>query len=270
MNKVSVLCRCLGWSRQAYYKRRELEGQRQSQDELVLDEVRQIRFHQTRVGTRKLQAMIQPRVEIGRDRLFSLLRRNHLLIRQRRQWRRTTYAGHTRFPNRIKNQPKQALTKAMVADITYIQTRQGFLYLFLVTHYASRKIVGYCLSRDLGANGSASAFAMALKQMPDASGGIHHSDRGRQYSSHQMIALANKHGVEMSMTEDDHVYENAVAERVNGILKSEFLLGEVLASHAIAHKQVAQAIAIYNNERLHTSLGLATPSQTYQKMCQLF
>ena len=144
------------------------------------------------------------------------------------------------------------------------------MYLFLVTHYASRKILGHCLSTNLGAEGSVIALKQALGQIPHPEGMIHHSDRGYQYSSRAMIQLAQGHRLRLSMTEDDHVYENAVAERVNGILKDEFLLGETLASKAVARKQVREAIEIYNNERPHTSLGNAMPSVKYQKMCQLF
>ena len=266
---MTALSRCLGYSRQAYYKRQRWEAQRQSEEQNVLENVRTIRLDQPRVGCRKLQRMIKPQ-GIGRDQLFDLLRRHKLLVKQRRNGHRTTYAGRVRYPNRIKGQSLEALSKAMVADITYIRTREGYRYLFLVTHYVSRKILGYSLSADLTAQGGYDALQMALREMPNAQGGIHHSDRGLQYGSHVITELAESRGMRMSMTEEDHVYENAVAERVNGILKAEFLLGEVLVSHASAQRQVAQAITIYNNERLHTSLAYETPAAMYQKMCQLF
>jgi putative transposase len=237
------------------------------QERSIVERVQAVRRRQPRVGGRKLHQMLKP-VGIGRDRFFEILKDHQLLVKVRRSGHRTTYAGRKRFPNRLKSVVCRRM--ALVADITYIRTREGFLYLFLVTHYASRKILGYCLSRDLSAQGSVKALKRALRRVPCSEGMIHHSDRGFQYSSESFLKLIKDQKMLVSMTEEDHVYENATAERVNGILKQEFALGTTLTSQALAQRQVSEAITIYNNERLHTSLGYATPAQKYAETCQLF
>lgn len=264
---VKALSLCFGYSRQGYYKRLRVERRRREEEDRLREAVLQKRCRQPRLGTRKLYRLIRP-VGYGRDRFFHWMRKEGLLVRRRRCGHRTTYAGRVRYPNALKE--ARARERALVADITYIRTREGFLYLFLVTHYASRKILGYHLSAQMGAEGSVCALKQALEQVPDAEGMIHHSDRGYQYSSRAMMELTRSHGMQLSMTEEDHVYENAVAERVNGILKDEFMLGGTLASRAAARAQVREAIEIYNNERPHGSLGDATPAAEFEKKCQLF
>lgn len=238
-----------------------------------MDEVKKIRRRQPRVGTRKLHRMINERlksdgIEIGRDRLFELLRAHNLLIRRRRHPKQTTWSGHRlhKYGNLIRDLELNHPNQVYVADITYLQTLEGFCYLALITDAYSRKIVGYDVSRSLCFEGSLRALQMALAPL-SGSGPIqliHHSDRGIQYCSHAYVDLLTTHGVQISMTEELHVYENAKAERVNGILKSEFLLGECLVSIDIAEKMVKDAIEIYNNERLHLSLNYQTPAMKHQ------
>ncbi len=235
-----------------------------------MDEVKAIRCRQPRVGTRKLHRMVNERlkpdgIEIGRDRLFELLRANNLLVRRRRHPKQTTWAGHRlrKYGNLIRDLELNRPNQVYVADITYLQTLEGFCYLALITDAYSRKIVGYDVSRNLCFEGSVRALEMALAQLSGPIQLIHHSDRGIQYCSHAYVELLTKHGIQISMTEALHVYENAKAERVNGILKSEFLLGECLASIAIAEKMVKDAIEIYNNERLHLSLNYQTPAMKH-------
>jgi putative transposase len=264
---IERVCAFLGYSRQGYYKRLRLEAQRRQEEEGLRESVLRIRHRQPRVGGRKLYHLVHP-ARYGRDRFFEWLKANGLLVRRKRSGHRTTYAGRVRFGNQLKRSAEPQ--KVLVADITYLRTRHGFLYLFLVTHLASRKILGYRVCRTLEATGSVKALEHALKQIPCSVGMIHHSDRGYQYSSRALLALTQSRGMTMSMTEEDHVYENAVAERVNGILKDEFLLGAMLGSEEQAQRQVSEAIEIYNNERPHTSLRFATPSEKYTEMCQLF
>jgi transposase InsO family protein len=151
-----------------------------------------------------------------------------------------------------------------VADITYLETIEGSCYLALVTDLFSRKIVGYDLSKSLAVEGAKRALEMALKNVAEPDKLIHHSDRGIQYCSYTYTDLLNDQHVQISMTEENHVYENAVAERVNGILKGEFMLGDKLRSFKIAKELVKETIDIYNNERLHMSLNYQTPESQYR------
>ena len=156
-----------------------------------------------------------------------------------------------------------APNQVYVADITYIRTLQGFCYLALLTDAYSRKIVGYNVSRSLSIEGSLASLKMAIRQSGNLTGLIHHSDRGVQYCSYEYTKLLKKNNIRISMTEQNHVYENALAERVNGILKDEFLLGETLQSYQVARKMARQAIDIYNNERPHLSINYEKPAQRH-------
>lgn len=258
-------------TRQAYYKQTHLSLQLELWDERILDEVRTIRHRQPRVGTRKLHRMINERlktdgIDVGRDHLFELLRAHNLLIRRRRGARRTTDSRHRleKHKNRIQALELTRPNQVYVADITYLETREGFCYLALLTDAYSRKIVGYDVSRSLAIEGSLRTLQMALAALTGPIQLIHHSDRGLQYCSHAYVKLLTTHGIQISMTEENHVYENAKAERVNGILKSEFLLGERLPSFEVAKELAKDSIQIYNEERLHLSLNYQTPAMKHQ------
>jgi transposase InsO family protein len=222
------------------------------------------------VGTRKLHHMINERlknehIQIGRDRLFELLGARKLLITRKRNRKQTTDSRHgfNKHRNLIRDLEMTRPNQVYVSDITYLQTLEGFCYLALITDAYSRKIVGYDLSRSLTIEGSLRALQMALKALPSSRQLIHHSDRGIQYCSHAYVDLLVKHGVQISMTEDNHVYEKAKAERVNGILKNDFLLGETLVSFEVAKQMVRDSIHIYNQERLHLSLNYQTPATAH-------
>lgn len=267
---MSKLCRFFERTRQAFYKQTQQGLQLELWDQRILDEVKTIRRRQPRVGTRKLHRMVNERlqtdgIEVGRDHLFALLRAQNLLIRRRRHAKRTTDSRHRlkKYGNLIRDLEITRPNQVYVSDITYIETHEGFCYLALITDAYSRKIVGYDLSRSLSLEGSVRALQMAVTKLSGPLDLIHHSDRGIQYCSHAYVALLAKHGIRISMTEDQHVYENAKAERVNGILKNEFLLGEVLISYEVALKLVAEAIQIYNDERLHLSLDYQTPATVH-------
>lgn len=167
------------------------------------------------------------------------------------------------YKNLVKNLNVTRINQVFVSDITYIRTLEGFIYLSLIIDLFSRKIVGYCLSESLGIEGCLTALQMALKGVKHPENLIHHSDRGIQYCSHAYVNLLDSKKVNISMTEENHVYENAVAERVNGILKTEFLLGETLTSKKIAQQLVAEAIQTYDEERPHMSLNYQTPNEVY-------
>jgi putative transposase len=239
---------------------------RSLREEIVLEAVRRIRADQPRVGGRKLRRMLLQRgFSIARDQLFDILRKRGMLVRPRKNYRRTTNSYHRfrKYSNLIKDRKINSPNEVFVSDITYLDTFEGFCYLALITDLYSRKIVGWDLSRNLGMEGCSRALKSALTQVREPEKLIHHSDRGFQYCSYAYTAVLTKKNVQISMTEENHVYENAVAERVNGILKSEFLLGEKLRSFQHALKLTSNAIKTYNEQRLHTSLNYQTPSAFY-------
>ena len=239
-------------------------------ESIILKEVQVVRRRQPKIGTRKLYFKLKPVLldmgyKFGRDQLFDLLRRENMLIRRRRKYIRTTDSRHrfTKYNNLIRELAIKKPDQVYVADITYIRTLEGFCYLSLITDACSRKIVGYNLSRDLGISGCMKALKMALRQAPKELNLIHHSDRGIQYCSYDYTDILKKNGVRISMTERDHVYENSLAERVNGILKDEFMLGDTLAGYKVAVNMVKESIQIYNQERPHLSLNYETPNQRH-------
>ena len=237
---------------------------------MIRQAVLKVRRRQPKVGTRKLQVHVNRQlsaqcIRVGRDRLFELLRLWGLLIRSRRNFKRTTNSQHRfkTYKNLIWDKHPQRPNEIYVADITYIRTRKGFCYLFLIMDMYSRKIVGYHVSHSLAFEGALQALRMALKQRPDGQPLIHHSDRGLQYCCDDYIGLLKKHGVDISMTEDNHVYENAFAERLNGILKSEFFLNRQFPTLQTVRRVVAESVDIYNKERLHLNLKLRTPYEIH-------
>ena len=259
-----------GYTRQAYYQKKHRLDKRHMKEQLLLKEIRQIRQKQPRIGGRKLYRelkvfMISTGLHLGRDRFFDFLRAHALLVERRRRYVHTTDSRHylRTYRNIIKDMELTAPNQVYVADITYIRTLQGFCYLSLITDAYSRKIVGYKLSRSLSIEGSLAALKMALRQSVDLTGLIHHSDRGVQYCSYDYTRLLKNSNISISMTEQNHVYENALAERVNGILKDEFLLGETLQSYEVAQQMVRQAVDIYNYERPHMSIDYEKPAQRH-------
>lgn len=260
------ICDVFDVSRQAFYKHQKTTRKDFIDEQLIISAVRQIRRSQPRVGTRKLQKMLQASgFQIGRDKLFDILRKYKMLVKPKRNRRKTTNSRHRfrKYNNLIKEREVSRPNEVVVADITYLDTLDGFCYLVLITDLYSRKIVGWDLSRSLAVEGAQRALRRALRSVPNPETLIHHSDRGIQFCSHGYVDLLENHNADISMTEEDHVYENAVAERVNGILKTEFLLGEKLQSFEIAKELVAESIKIYNEERLHLSLNYQTPAYRY-------
>lgn len=264
---VTKACSFLGISRQAYYKQCIAQAKRTVQEQRVLDFVVNERRYQPRIGARKLQhLMSQIALFIGRDRLFTLLRVHRLLVRVKRAFHRTTHSLHRfyKHPNLIKEgitltRPEQL----WVADITYLPTGSGDSYLSLVTDAYSRKIVGYHLADNLKTKGVKQAFMNALNTRKRKGKLIHHSDRGIQYCSHEYQALHDKYHVCCSMTDGYDCYQNALAERINGILKQEYLLHKPCTLEE-ARKMVKESIAIYNKRRGHMALKYKTPNEIHQ------
>ncbi len=263
---MTQICHLFGVSRQAYYKRQKIEIRRYLAEQIILDAVRKIRRSQPRVGTRKLHRMLHDLdIKVGRDKLFNLLRNHKLLIKPRKKYTRTTQSWHRfrKYPNLIKELEITEPNEVFVSDITYLDTLEGFCYLALTTDVYSRKIVGFDLSQSLAIEGCQRALKMALERVSEPDKLIHHSDRGIQYCSAGYVEILQSQGIKISMTEENHVYENALAERVIGILKTEFMLGEKLQSFKVAKELVKEAIKIYNEQRLHMSIYYETPAYRY-------
>ena len=239
-------------------------------EDLVINLVQDLRRHMPRLGTRKLYRLLSNDLKnlpfsIGRDKLFLILRKYGHLVIKKRAFIKTTYSRHSYQTHRnlVKGLTINRPNQVWVADITYIRTEKGFVYLYLLTDLYSRKIVGFDLLRKLTVKGTLNAFNMARKNTTTLSHLIHHSDRGAQYACREYCNHLNNAGVSMSMTQEDHVYENAVAERVNGILKDEFYLDRRFPTYEAALVAVSDAIHIYNSMRPHMSLNNLTPSQKY-------
>lgn len=262
------LCGLLGYSRQAYYQyNRATEKQAFKQEELT-QQVLEHRRLQPRLGTRKLLELMQP--AMGRDAFFELLRANGLLVRRKRYRVRTTFSAHRfkKYPDLLQDLVPQRANQLWVSDITYIRVGKDFAYLSLVTDAYSRKIIGFCLSHDLSTDNCLSALRMALATRLTDQPLVHHSDRGTQYCSQAYTKLLKRRGIAISMTQSGNPRDNAIAERVNGILKQE-LLNESYDNISTAYKSVKQAIGIYNMLRPHSSLDMLTPENAHTKTGQL-
>jgi putative transposase len=268
-----TLCRLLGYTRQAYHKRRS-RGEREAvKAELVVQEVLRIRSVQKQIGVKKLHHMLEPMraehgIKMGRDRLGSVLRDEGLLVRRSRTRKpRTTFSSPwKRYPNLIREIVPYRPDQIWVSDITYVRVGDGFAYLSLITDAYSRKIVGYHLGRDMSARICIKAMRMALRSRPARQGLIHHSDRGLQYSSVAYVKLLGR--IRISMTEKSDPLENAIAERVNGILKNE-LMEKAFDSFTEARIGIDEAVDIYNNLRPHLSVNMLTPAEAHNRTGEL-
>jgi putative transposase len=271
---MKVLCGLFGKTRHAWYDQQWREQQDIFSDEIILQTVQKMRQQLPRVGTRKLQELIAPElaahgIEVGRDHLFDLLARHKLLIRQRKRKVYTTNSRHwmrkytNLIPQLVIDRPEQL----WVSDMTYIRIQNQWGYLSLITDAYSRKIMGFCLRSDMLAEGCVAALQMALdnriyKEQPL----IHHSDRGSQYCCKQYVDLLCAAGIAISMTENGDPYENALAERVNGIIKGEFNLYSSQLNFEQTHQRVLQSITAYNAIRPHGSCDNLTPNQAHQTL----
>jgi len=261
----------LGYSRQSYYQGIDYIHQKAYESDVIIEEVLRYRKHQKRMGTRKLLDemkvfLTNHHFKIGRDAMFDLLAERGLLVTKRkRRGPVTTLSKHRfrKYPNIVRDFIPTAPNQLWVSDITYIHLAEGFAYLSLITDAYSRKIVGFCLSRDLSSRGPLNALKMALSNNLQRDGLIHHSDRGVQYCCDEYVKLLEHHEVKISMTEKGDPLENALAERVNGILKQE-LLEEAFPDFETAQREVAIACSTYNHLRPHGSIDNLKPAQAHQ------
>lgn len=258
-------------SRQNYYKTRKKRACQAIDEALIKRLVLDERALHPRMGGRKLLKILSPKlskygVSVGRDRFFKVLKRHNLLVEKLSSSPRTTNSYHTLpvFLNKVKDKDLTGTNQVWAADITYLRKRDTFMYLSLITDMYSRKIVGYHLGSSLDTEETLKALKMALRNKPKGSHPIHHSDRGCQYCSHEYVDALKQSGLHVSMTEQNHCSENALAERLNGILKQEYGLGYSFKKAHHMHQAVKQAVWLYNTKRPHCSLGLETPEYIHQ------
>jgi transposase InsO family protein len=268
---IVEICNCFGQTRDAYYKYKHRQSKQIEVFEKIIDMVKERRVDQPREGGRKLHKALKEKfqhdgLKVGRDKLFKILFIYGMLVKRKRSGVRTTNSYHHfhKHKNLIKNLIITKPNQVWVSDITYIRLVNGFCYLALITDVYSRKIVGYDVSNSLELAGCLRAFKQAQRLARPAPGLIHHSDKGSQYCCNEYVNLLKKHHVKISMTEENNCYENAMAERVNGILKDEFYLDQSFEKLKLACGACENAIKIYNNKRLHLSLDYKTPEEVFK------
>lgn len=264
-----MFCALFGLSKQAYYKQIKQRQRKVTLRSQARASVLQLRRSMPRLGTRKLHYLLkQNNVLVGRDYLFQLLKEEGLLVLKRKKYTITTNSKHwlRKYPNLIKGISLRRPEQLWVADITYLDSKNGNLYLHLITDAYSKRIMGYELCNNMEATSTLKALQMAIgnRQYKDSTL-IHHSDRGLQYCSKLYTACLIQNGITISMTENGDPYENAIAERVNGILKDEFGLADQMKDIVEAALQTDQGILAYNNHRPHLSCSMLTPIQMHNQ-----
>ena len=268
---ISSTCELLGVSRQVYYRAIKSKQNRQDTASKVLELVQRVRMEQSRIGTRKLYHILKSELQelgVGRDRLFAILKANHMLIKPKRSYHITTNSHHRfrKHKNLIEQLTIERPEQVWVSDITYVGTRQNPMYLSLITDAYSKKIMGYHLDSTLEVNACLRALKRAIKNRVYPNQVlIHHSDRGLQYCSNDYQKLLSKAGMKCSMTESYDPYQNAIAERINGILKQEFLIGTSNINIKLMTKVLDQSVRIYNTKRPHWSCQMNTPEQMHKQ-----
>ena len=264
---MTTICTWFGVSRQAHYQKRQRQERTAERERQVLEKVQAVRQRHPHMGGRKLLYKLGPEMReeglfLGRDRFFALLRRHDLLVKPVKRKRRTTWPGWWRCPNLLAGLAITQVNQVWVADITYLETEQGFCYLCLLTDAYSRRIVGYDLATSLSVEGSLRCLEMAIQQAASPLAGlIHHSDHGVQYTSHAYRDGLAEKGIRSSMGEVGNCYENALAERMNGILKLEYGLDGRFVDLDQARQAVREAVWLYNFERPHLALGYQVPAE---------
>ena len=277
---IGVLCKWFCISRQAYYKHEWTLTEERFQCSLILEETRAIRKRHPRLGVRKLQELLRPfmqehDIRMGRDALFDILSAHGMLIRTRKRCIKTTFSHHwlKKYPNLIVDFIPLQPNQLWVSDITYWKPAGLTFYITFITDAYSRKIIGYNLSETLHAEEITKALNGALKELKKPQEQlqelIHHSDRGTQYCSSLYVNRLKKNHIKISMTQNGDPLENAIAERVNGIIKEEYLLNYQCNNINDASKQLDMAVSLYNNERPHNSIGNLTPEFVHNQFNEI-
>lgn len=269
--KIGALCQMAGMSRQNYYKTRQSRERKIVDEKIIRDLVLEERRFQPRLGGRKLYWLLKARfeeldIQLGRDRFFEVLEHQGLLVEPLPRQPRTTMSTHSlpTFPNLLSAMTLSQPNQGWVSDITYLRLNRGFVYLSLITDAYSRKIVGHHVGEDLKAQTSLKALDEALKTRVTGAKPVHHSDRGCQYCSYEYVKRLEEAGFGISMTEINHCAENALAERMNGILKQEYGLYATFQNLPAARRATSQAVEIYNTRRPHQGLDMQFPAVVHQ------
>ena len=273
---LAKLCGWFGVTRQAYYQNGWKGAEISIEEDIILKEVLKIRTNHPRMGTRKLHEklhlfMLEHQIKMGRDALFDFLSSNYLLVRKRKRRIQTTQSFHwlRKYPNLIRDFVPTEPNQLWVSDITYWKIIGGHVYISFITDAYSHKVVGYHVANTLEAVESVQALKMALSGLfmePDGHFQlIHHSDRGVQYCSFEYVKLLKDNNIQISMTENGDPLENALAERLNGILKDEYLIDSPVSSLEEASKVLARVVSLYNDDRPHMSIGNLYPSQVHKQ-----
>jgi transposase InsO family protein len=264
-------CTLLGISRQAVYQREKRIEQRSTELAPVKDLVLALRRFMPRLGGRKLYFLLKPKldeqgIKLGRDGFFNYLRDHRLLVQPIKRYTKTTHSKHwmKKHPNLMESQKINRAEQAFVSDITYVETDEGVHYLSLVTDAYSRKIMGHEVSNDMRAESVVKALRRAARQRKTRRPLLHHSDRGLQYCSAIYQKELKRHGITPSMTDGYDCYQNALAERVNGIIKQEFLLHKCRTLKELK-TLVQESVDIYNRLRPHLGLDMKTPDEVHKK-----
>ena len=266
------MCLLFGITRQAYYQFYWQAEETSFEQELVLKQVLQIRKRHPRLGGRKLLILLEPyliehQIKMGRDALFELLAAHHLLIKRRKRRVHTTHSFHwlRKYPNLIRDFVPTGSNQLWVSDITYWRMKDRFIYISFITDAYSHKIVGYQVDETLETASTVRALKMALEEATRSIEGlIHHSDRGVQYCSQKYVNLLQDNQIQISMTENGDPLENAVAERINGIIKEEYLDCYQIETMEEAKELLAQVVNLYNQERPHMSISNLNPEQIHK------
>ena len=277
---LTKVCRLFGKTRQAYYDQSWRNSDDQLHEAFIIDKVKTIRQHIQGIGGLQLHGMLKEElrlhnIHIGRDRFYDLLRKHNLLIKIRKRYAVTTNSNHPyyKWPDLTGNVITTAIEQLWVSDITYLRTENGFVYLSLITDAYSRKIIGYHVSQYLKAKGCIIALDKAISQLSTDKQKrklIHHSDRGIQYCCESYISILQSNNIHISMTQTGSPYDNAIAERVNGILKQQVGLNQVFKNYSVAVKAVCKAIDAYNCLRPHMSVSNLTPEKAHLTKQPLF
>ncbi|BAO76371.1 IS3 family transposase [Winogradskyella sp. PG-2] len=268
---LTTITHCFGLKRDAYYKYKSRADKRLKIEQQIIEIVSKRRKSLPREGVRKLKISLdkeftKANLKVGRDTLFNVLRKHNMLTLRKKTSAKTTNSYHRfyKYNNIIREMKVTRSNQVWVSDITYIRTIKGFCYLALITDMHSRKIVGYELSDSLELKGCVRALNKVIYQAKNIKQLIHHSDRGIQYCSNVYTQILKRKKIDISMTEENHCYENAMAERVNGILKDEFYLDQTFDNVSHAKRAAKNAINLYNQVRLHLSLDYKTPNMVYK------
>ncbi len=272
----TILCGLFGYSRQAWYENKNRQSHNQMQEVFLLKMAKQLRSEHKKMGAEKLLLLLsdtlkEHQIKCGRDKFYHILGAHGLLVKHRKRGPKTTDSNHfyRKFPNLIRDMHLSSAGKLWVSDITYIRTEMGFVYLSLITDAYSKKVVGWSLWPDLTSEGALNALKMAISAEGVKQGLIHHSDRGIQYCCNDYANYLKGSKIDISMTEKGDPYENAIAERINGILKHEYELVDTFTDYHTALEAVKTAINKYNNQRPHRSVDMLFPSIAHQMTGEL-